>query len=180
MALTRKALKAMGIEDEKIEQIIEMHSETVSALKDEIDGYKDMQTQLDTVTKERDDLKAAADNNKTTDSDKDNEISNLKAQIEQYKAAETLTAKRTAYAELLTAAGVDGKRHNAIIKLTDFNSIELDEQGKIKDSDKLTESVKADYADFIVQTGTQEHKPNTPPDRKDTEVDDFIAGFDAG
>lgn len=179
MALTRKALKAMGIEDEKIEQIIEMHSETVSALKDEIDGYKDMQKQLDTVTKERDNLKTAADNDKTTDSDKDNEISNLKAQIEKYKAAETLTAKRTAYTELLTAAGVDGKRHNAIIKLTDFNSIELDEQGKIKDGDKLTESVKADYADFIVQTGTQEHKPNTPPDRKDTEVDDFIAGFDA-
>jgi septal ring factor EnvC (AmiA/AmiB activator) len=179
MALTRKALKAMGIEDEKIEQIIEMHSETVSALKDEIDDYKDMQNKLDTVTKERDELKTAADNNKTTDSDKDDEISNLKAQIEQYKAAETLTAKKTAYTELLTAAGVDGKRHNAIIKLTDFNSIELDEQGKIKDSDKLTESVKADYADFIVQTGTQEHKPNTPPDRKDTEVDDFIAGFDA-
>ena len=179
MALTRKALKAMGIEDEKIEQIIEMHSETVSALKDEIDSYKDMQTQLDTVTKERDELKATAENNKKTDSGKDTEIENLKAQIEQYKAAETLTEKRTAYTELLTAAGVDTKRHNAIIKLTDFNSIELDEQGKIKDSDKLTESVKADYADFIVQTDTQEHKPNTPPDRKDTEVDDFIAGFDA-
>lgn len=179
MALTRKALKAMGIEDEKIEQIIEMHSETVSALKDEIDGYKDMQNKLDDITKERDALKTAADNNKTTDSGKDTEIENLKAEIEKYKAAETLTAKRTAYTELLTAAGVDGKRHNAIIKLTDFNSIELDEQGKIKDSDKLTESVKADYADFIVQTGTQEHKPNTPPDRKDTEVDDFIAGFDA-
>lgn len=180
MALTRKALKAMGIEDEKIEQIIEMHSETVSALKDEIDGYKDMQTQLDTVTRERDELKTAAEQSKTTDSDKAKEIKTLKAQIEQYKAAETLTAKRAAFTELLAAAGVDGKRHNAIIKLTDFNSIELDEQGKIKDSDKLTESVKADYADFIVQTGTQEHKPNTPPDRKDTEVDDFIAGFDAG
>lgn len=180
MALTRKALKAMGIEDEKIEQIIEMHSETVSALKDEIDGYKDMQTQLDTVTKERDELKTAADNNKTNDSDKAKEIKTLKAEIEKYKAAETLTAKRAAYTELLTAAGVDGKRHNAIMKLTDFNSIELDEQGKIKDSDKLTESVKADYADFIVQSDVKEHKPNTPPDRKDTEVDDFIAGFDAG
>lgn len=179
MALTRKALKAMGIEDEKIDQIIEMHSETVSALKDEMDGYKDMQNKLDDITKERDALKTAADNNTNTNSDKDNEIANLKAEIEKYKAAETLTAKRTAYAELLTAAGVDGKRHNAIIKLTDFNSIELDEQGKIKDSDKLTESVKADYADFIVQSDVKEHKPNTPPDRKDTEVDDFIAGFDA-
>lgn len=180
MALTRKALKAMGIEDEKIEQIIEMHSETVSALKDEIDGYKDMQTQLDTVTKERDALKTAAENNTNANSGKDTEIENLKAEIEKYKAAETLTAKRTAFTELLTAAGVDGKRHNAIIKLTDFNSIELDEQGKIKDSDKLTESVKADYADFIVQSDVKEHNPPTPPNPKPTEVDDFIAGFDAG
>ena len=33
-SLTRKMLKAMGIEDEKIDQIIEAHSETVDALKE--------------------------------------------------------------------------------------------------------------------------------------------------
>ena len=37
MALTRKMLKAMGIEDEKIAQIIEAHSETVDGLKGELD-----------------------------------------------------------------------------------------------------------------------------------------------
>ena len=30
MALTRKMLKAMGIEDDKIDQIIEAHSETMA------------------------------------------------------------------------------------------------------------------------------------------------------
>ena len=40
MALTRKMLKAMGIEDEKIDQIIEAHSETVDALKEQRDQYK--------------------------------------------------------------------------------------------------------------------------------------------
>ena len=40
MSLTRKFLKAMGIEDEKVDQIIEAHSETVDALKEERDGYK--------------------------------------------------------------------------------------------------------------------------------------------
>ena len=33
MALTRKMLKAMGIEDEKIEQIIEEHVESIDGLK---------------------------------------------------------------------------------------------------------------------------------------------------
>lgn len=40
VALTRKMLKAMGIEDEKVEQIIEEHVESVDGLKAERDRYK--------------------------------------------------------------------------------------------------------------------------------------------
>ena len=40
MALTRKMLKAMGIEDEKIDQIIEEHTESTDALKQQRDEYK--------------------------------------------------------------------------------------------------------------------------------------------
>ena len=40
MALTRKMLKAMGIEEEKIDQIIEAHTETVDALKADRDKLK--------------------------------------------------------------------------------------------------------------------------------------------
>ena len=39
MALTRKMLKAMGIEDEKIDQIIEAHTETTDPLTRERDVY---------------------------------------------------------------------------------------------------------------------------------------------
>ena len=34
MALTRKSLKAMGLADEQVDSIIEMHTETVDGLKD--------------------------------------------------------------------------------------------------------------------------------------------------
>lgn len=50
MALTRKMLKAMGIEDEKIDQIIDAHTETVEGLKDQVSSYKadhDTGTQAD-------------------------------------------------------------------------------------------------------------------------------------
>ncbi len=36
MALTRKFLAALGIEDDKVDEIIQAHTETVNGLKDEI------------------------------------------------------------------------------------------------------------------------------------------------
>ena len=41
MALTRRMLKAMGIEDEKIDQIIEEHAESVNALTTQSDEFKE-------------------------------------------------------------------------------------------------------------------------------------------
>ena len=59
MALTRKMLKAMGIEEEKIDQIIEAHTESVDALKTERNGLKEKADKYDTVKKELDDIKAS-------------------------------------------------------------------------------------------------------------------------
>ena len=61
MAFTRKMLKAMGIEDEKIDQIIDAHSETVDALKADRDTYKEDAAKLAAVQKELDELKAKGD-----------------------------------------------------------------------------------------------------------------------
>ena len=48
MGLTRKMLEAMGIENDKIESIIEAHSETVTALKAEREHYKEVAESVDT------------------------------------------------------------------------------------------------------------------------------------
>ena len=60
MALTRRALKAMGIEDEKIDEIINMHTETVDGLKADVAKYKadaetlpGIQKQLEKATRRR-------------------------------------------------------------------------------------------------------------------------------
>ena len=37
MSLTRKSLKAMGLTDEQIESVIEMHTDTVSGLKEKLE-----------------------------------------------------------------------------------------------------------------------------------------------
>ena len=63
---------------------------------------------------------------------------------------------------MLKAAGVSEKRIPAILKVTDLNSVEL-EGDKVKDAEKLTETVKTDWADFIESSNTSGARTNTPP-----------------
>lgn len=166
MALTRKMLKAMGIEEDKIEQIIEAHGETVSALKDERDGYKADAEKLDEVQRELDRVKKAAkdggeDTVPKSDYEKlQNDFDTFKSNVD---AEKTRTAKQTAYRELLRAVGVSDKRIDSILRVTDMESVELDKDGKIKDADKLTEAVKSEWADFIELDTTKGANVAKPP-----------------
>ena len=54
MALTRKLLSALGIEADKVEQIIEAHTETVDGLKQQIAQYKSDAEKLPEVQKQLD------------------------------------------------------------------------------------------------------------------------------
>lgn len=160
MALTRKMLKAMGIEEEKIEQIIDAHAETVDGLKEDVNKYKAAAEKLPTVQRELDDLKAAGDGGYKEKYEKE------KKAFEDFKneqtAKETKKAKENAYRELLKAAGVSEKRIPAILKVTDLDSVEL-EGDKVKDADKLIETVKTDWADFIESSNTSGADTNNPP-----------------
>ena len=57
VALTRKFLKALGIESDKQDEIIDAHAETVNALKEQRDNYKVDADKLVAVQKELDDLR---------------------------------------------------------------------------------------------------------------------------
>lgn len=167
MSLTRRMLKAMGIEEEKIEQIIEAHTETVSALKDERDSYKEDAEKLADVQKELNTAKEKIAKHGDGETVSKTEFDELKKEYEDYKkditAKETRTAKVNAFRELLKAAGVSEKRLNAIIKVSDIDGLELDKDGKIKDADKHTETVKTEWADFIETTTTKGANTATPP-----------------
>ena len=63
MALTRKFLAALGIEADKVDEIITAHTETVDALKHERDTFKADAEKLPTVQQELDDLKNEAAKN---------------------------------------------------------------------------------------------------------------------
>ena len=173
MALTRKALVAMGIDAEKIDQIIEMHTEVVDAIKSERDTAKEEAKALKSdadklaaVEKELADLKEQSDK---PDAYKE-KYEALQEEYKAYKgeitAKEAKDAKSKAYRNMLKEVGISEKRLDTVMKVaeaTGFNGIELDDDGAIKGVEELKESAKNEWADFIVSEGTVGAKTPTPP-----------------
>lgn len=157
MALTRKFLAALGIEAEKIDEIINAHTEVTDALKDELAKAKEEAGKLPAVQKELDDMKKAVE----ADSKDPYKVKYeaLKEDFEDFKkgieAEKTKASKSSAYEALLKKAGIAEKRIAAVLRVSDLDGVELDDEGKIKDSDKLLESIKTDWADFIKDDGNK-------------------------
>lgn len=165
-ALTRKFLTAMGIEDDKADEIITAHTETVTRLKTELDQAKADADRLPAIQKELDDLKAQAakDGGKNPYQVK---YEAIKEEFEQYKAdqaaKESHVNKSAAYRAMLKEAGVSDKRLDAVLRVSDVDGIELDKDGGVKGKDKLIESVREEWADFIVTTETRGAQTASPP-----------------
>lgn len=160
MALTRKLLRSMGIEDEKIDQIIDAHAETVNALKDERDGLMDAADRLKKAEAELEELKAGPADDFKGKYEKEH------ADFEAFKADAAKAAadreKKSLYRRLLADAGVDPKRMDAVMRVADLSDIVV-EDGAIKDADTVTEKVRGEWSDFIPATNTKPAKVDTPP-----------------
>ena len=177
MALTRKFLSALGIEADKVDEIIEAHSETVNALKAERDEYKETASKAKELQKDLDEAKEAL---KDTDDGYKTKYDDLKEEYDKYKSEiadkETLKAKETAYRKLLTDCGVSEKRMNSIIKLTDLKDVELDDKNELKDADKLQETIKKEWSDFITVDGGRGSNTENPPQEDKPKVSDGEGG----
>jgi len=162
MAITRKYLKELGIEPEKIDLIIDAHTDVTNEIKSERDDLKDKLAELNSIKAENEKLKA--DN--LTESEWKTKYEALEGEYKDYKKGvtdkETLTAKQDAFRELLKEAKVSEKAFNKALKLADFDSMTI-EDGKLKDADKVTEEIKKEWADFIETTETEGAGVDTPP-----------------
>ena len=162
MSLTRKMLKAMGIEEEKIDQIIEAHSETVDSLKADRDTYKEDAEKLKTVQKELDDLKAKGDDGWKEKHDK------LKGEFDKYKgdieAKETKANKEKAVRAFYESKGITGKNLEIAMRgsRAEIDGIELDGD-KIKDNSALEALVKGDFSGLVATTTTKGANTANPP-----------------
>lgn len=158
MALTRRMLKGMGLTEEQQDSIIDAHAETVDGLKSQIEALRADTATLQAVQQELDGIKNGTD---------------WKAKYEEehkafteYQAAvtgkEALTAKQAAYRKLLAEENIPAKFHDRIIKMTDFDSMELDGDG-IKDAEQARAGIQTEWGDYVATAETRSAQVDTPP-----------------
>lgn len=163
MALTRKFLSALGIDADKIDEIITAHSETVTALKEERDKYKVDAEKLPGVQQELDALKKDASG---TD-DWEKKYNEEHKAFEQYKTEvvnkEQMAKVKSAYSKLLTECKVGEKHIDAILRVTDFSNMKLTKDGVLENVDALKENIGTTWSGFISSVGTTGADVDNPP-----------------
>ena len=170
MALTRKALSAMGIEEDKIDQIILMHSETVNGLKEEIDKYKADALKVPELQKELGKIQKDADS-KIGFEEKYNEIieerKKLQEEFDKYRKdtenAQARASKEAAFKIVLKDAGIPEKHFAKIMKYSDIDALELDDKGEITTAKDLLKDLKEEWGDHVQKETEQGANTATPP-----------------
>ena len=167
MALTRKSLKAMGLTDEQVDSIVEMHTETVDGLKDKLKTAEEKANQLDGVQKELNELKAkGGDDYKAKAEKAEKALNDYKAEV---AAKETKAAKEKAVREYVSEKDFSGKKiagenlEIAMMALAGMiDGIELDGE-KIKDAAALDGVIDSKLSRLAVETKTRGANTATPP-----------------
>ena len=161
MALTRAFLRSLGLEDNQVTAVIEAHTETVDGIR------ADSTKAQEELNKKVDALKTELAGAKDGDSEWKDKYDTLSKEFESYKTEQNAkadkAAKTSAYKALLKAAGVADKRVDSVMKVTALDDITLNKDGSIRDAEKITENIKTEWADFIVQTQQKGAPVNEPP-----------------
>lgn len=173
MALTRKFLEALGIEQAKIDEIISAHTEVTDSLKADRDSYKEKAEKYDQTKTELDKAKSELD--KVSKDEYKTKYESLEAEFNKYKTdiaeKEVKGRKEEAYKKMLKEIGVNEKSIDAIVKVKDLSSLKLDDKGNIVDVDTLKESEKKDWEGFIIESEVHGQNPSTPPDNDKEKID---------
>lgn len=177
MALTnanvKEILSKAGVDSEHmkdaVNEIIEGHTASIEALREERDTYKaqaqkaeDLQKQLEKAQKDLKDATSDEAENKYK-----TKYEMLKEEYKEYKKGieekATKDSKSKAYKELLKEAGISDKRIESVLKVSDIDSIEFDDDGNIKNKDELLNGIKEEWSDFIQTAGVQGANTDNPP-----------------
>lgn len=162
MALTRKSLKAMGLTDEQVESIMDLHIEVVDGLKAERDKFKTDAENYESVKKELDELKERKGDDYKTKYEK--EHTDFEAFKKSVTEKETKTAKEAAAKAFFEGKGITGANLDIAIRgaKDEITALELDGE-KIKDTKALDELVKGTFAGLVVTKSTTGAQTANPP-----------------
>lgn len=171
MALTRSMLTGMGLTEEQVGAIIEAHSETVNALKEQRDNYKHDSERADELAKELETLKSG---------DWQTKYNEVNKSFERYKKDVETKARaakaKELYLELLKESGVteDKVVLNSICNATDFGSMSINENGELENKEAVLEEINNKWSGFYAQDKVKGAEVQTPPENN---VDMTKEGF---
>ena len=151
MSLTRSYLKSLGLDDDKINSVIEAHSETVTALNQKYselearyNGVKESADRLPEVQKELDALK------------KEDYRSRFEAEKSAHDALKDSVAKKEARAAREKAVrayyigkSIRGDNLTIAMRGTPLEDITLSEDGTIADTKPLDDLVAGDFRPLV-------------------------------
>lgn len=162
MAIKRADLRKIfsdtdAVSDDQITSVLNLiHGET-DKLRDSID---DLNTQLDAQKKSNGDN----DNKWKTKYDQEHEaFEAFKTEVQAEKTKET---KTNALRELLKDSGLSEKGLEKALKYADYNSIELNEDGVIKEAGNLTKAITEEWSDYVTDPKTKGQDVDNPPGGK--------------
>ena len=177
MALTnanvKEILSKAGVDSENMKEavnaIIEGHTTSIEALREERDSYKEQAQKADDLAKQL--AKAQKDLKEATSDEAEEKYKTkyemLKDEFKEYKKGieekATKESKAKAYKEILKEAGISEKRIESVLKVSDVDSIEFDDDGNVKDKDELLKGIKEEWSDFISTADVKGAETETPP-----------------
>lgn len=157
MAFDNKSIRPILENDElsikdKVNQLQTLHHEIVNGLMDE----------KDEAIQRAEKAEKAAESAKAEKEAAEKSLTDYKA---QQTKKDTHAAKEAKFRELLKAAGVLDKYADRVVRLSgeDIDKLELDDKGEVKDAKKHTDSLKADWSDFVGTTTTTGANVDNPP-----------------
>lgn len=168
MSLTRRALGAMGIESEKIDQIIELHSETVDGLKSQISEYKSKSEKMQEMSKELEELKKVQGNPDEYKEKYESEKQAFESFKKNIEAEKVNSSKDKAYRQLLSDNHIKSNKIDLIMRTVNLNDLKLGEDNKLENSAEINKSILEDWSDFIETTEVQGTQTATPPTNGET------------
>lgn len=163
MSITRKALVAMGIENEKAEQLLDMHLQTVNGLKEVIDNLESENKRLPVLSSELEQLKASqkkSEDYKTKYESEKSEFENFKKKLEIERTDE---AKTKAYRDLLEKNNIRKDKMDLIMRTVKLSDLNLQEDNTLENSEELNKSILKDWSDFVEHTAVKGTNAANPP-----------------
>ena len=129
----------------------------------EKERYKAKLTEIDTLK----DQVQTADDKATTAGKWQEKYNDLKESFDKFKEGiaqeKAKVAKVNAYREALKDANLSEKGVEKAIKYAEWDKIELDDDGKLKDAKNHVKEAREEWAEYVVKSGKKGAETHNPP-----------------